>query len=176
MDNTFQSESHENNENMHTRAILFFLHGNRRKLNQNYNPQIQINQTDDEKEKQLQKQNQKPKEKNLQIESKGENKNKEKETGTEKGKTEGKEKTNKGQPQYPKANFDLKMFVTEILAQDPIDGKVKHYSGPHILAKDMDEANWMAQNTGLGYCKVIGELLGLIDTNGNDVKDAYKLN
>ena len=69
-----------------------------------------------------------------------------------------------------------KIFVTEIVALDATDGGLKNFAGPHIIASDEEEAEFLCQNTGLGYCRIIGELVGLIDGNGNDVKDAYKLN
>lgn len=85
----------------------------------------------------------------------------------------------KATPKEKKQNFspqESKIFVTEILAIDPEDNAIKHFSGPHITASSEEEAHFLCQNTGLGYCRIIGELVGLIDTNGNDVKDAFKLN
>lgn len=69
-----------------------------------------------------------------------------------------------------------KLFVTQICAVDPKDGSFKHYSGPHIVARDKHEAQGLIDNTGLGYCEILGELIGLIDNDGNDVKEAYRDN
>lgn len=153
MDNTFKEESHDSPEDMRTRALLFFLHKNRRKLNEEYDPKIDTGKKGkakkEEKGKERKAQSQYQSQPQFQPESQVKNDN---------------------------ADFKLKMFVTEICAVCPIDGKVKYFSGPYISAKSMEEATWMLQNTGLGYCKVLGELVGLIDNNGNDVKEAYKLN
>lgn len=73
-------------------------------------------------------------------------------------------------------NTKYKLYVTEINAMDPLDGRIKAYSGPHIVAKNMDEAVLLCQNTGLGYCSVIGELVSMFGDDGVDVKDAYKWN
>jgi hypothetical protein len=73
-------------------------------------------------------------------------------------------------------NQEYKLFVTQICAVNPKDGSFKHYSGPHIVAKDKVEAQGLVDNTGLGYCEIIGELIGMIDGDGNDVKNAYRDN
>lgn len=70
----------------------------------------------------------------------------------------------------------FKMFVTQVTAMDAKDGRLKSYSGPHIVARDKEEAQVLIDNTGLGYCEILGELIGLIDTEGNDVKDNYRDN
>lgn len=71
---------------------------------------------------------------------------------------------------------EYKLFVTQICAVNPKDGSFKHFSGPHIVAKDKSEAQGLVDNTGLGYCEIIGELIGMIDNDGNDVKNAYRDN
>lgn len=71
---------------------------------------------------------------------------------------------------------DNKIYVTELWAIDPTDHVLKSWSGPDIIAKSEEEAQGLIQNTGLGYCQIIGELQGLIDTKGNDVKNAYRDN
>lgn len=69
-----------------------------------------------------------------------------------------------------------KVYATQIVALDPSDKKLKTYSGPNITAKNSADAQRLINNTGLGYCEIIGQLLGLIDLNGKDVKEAYRLN
>lgn len=87
-----------------------------------------------------------------------------------------KKNTNKSKDVTKALSEENKIFVTEISAFDPIDSALKTWSGPNIIAKSEEEADFLIQNTGLGYCKVIGELAGLIDTDGNDVKNAYRDN
>ena len=159
MDNTFKEESYGNPEDMRTRALLFFLHKNRRKLNEEYDPKIEFG-------------------KGVKVIAKEGDKEKKEEQGKKEkeSETQNTQPQPQNQNQNEKADFKLKMFVTEICAVCPIDGKVKYFSGPYISAKSIEDATWMLQNTGLGYCKVLGELVGLIDNNGTDVKEAYKLN
>lgn len=86
------------------------------------------------------------------------------------------EKKNPKQRKQQKPFEGLKMYATEIRAIDPQSNKVKSYSGPTITATDELEAWQLLQNTGLGYCKILGELCALIDGDGNDVKEAYRYN
>ena len=69
-----------------------------------------------------------------------------------------------------------KMYVTQVTAMDVKDGRLRSFSGPHIVARNQVEAQGLIDNTGLGYCEILGELIGLIDTDGNDVKNNYRDN
>lgn len=59
----------------------------------------------------------------------------------------------------------MKVFITEIEAVDPIDGQIKKWEGPRIVEKNIKEAKKYCQENGLGYCKVIGELIEDIESN-----------
>ncbi|MDO6389051.1 hypothetical protein Q4E40_02845 [Pontibacter sp. BT731] len=55
----------------------------------------------------------------------------------------------------------MKQWVTEIMALDPTAperGLVK-YGGPEVPGNTQEEAEVYCQENGLGYCKVIGELI-----------------
>jgi hypothetical protein len=62
-----------------------------------------------------------------------------------------------------------KTYVTKIEAVDPIDGQIKTYFGPDIVANSEQEADWLIKNTGLNYCEIVGEMIGRYDTNGQSV-------
>lgn len=53
----------------------------------------------------------------------------------------------------------MKTFVTEIYASDPITKQLMVWAGPHINALNYDGAVAYCQLHGLGYCKVVGELV-----------------
>lgn len=53
----------------------------------------------------------------------------------------------------------MKVFVTQIDAVDSTDGVLKGWFGPQVLAESQKDAEVYCQNNGLGYCKVIGELV-----------------
>ncbi len=53
----------------------------------------------------------------------------------------------------------MRKFVTEIRAIDPITNELKTYSGPDIEAISFKLADEYCQLNGLGYCKVVGELI-----------------
>lgn len=53
----------------------------------------------------------------------------------------------------------MKTFVTEIRAMDPISNELRTYCGPEIEAISFKLAEEYCQLNGLGYCKVVGELM-----------------
>ena len=55
----------------------------------------------------------------------------------------------------------MKTFVTEIRAMDPISNELRTYCGPEIEAISFKLAEEYCQLNGLGYCKVVGELMPL---------------
>jgi len=57
----------------------------------------------------------------------------------------------------------MKKWVTEILAIDPVSGQLKTYGGPHIDASTWEEATRFCQTNGLGYCRVVGQLIAEVD-------------
>lgn len=62
----------------------------------------------------------------------------------------------------------MKLWVTEIRAIDPNDGELKTWAGPHVPGITWRFAEEYCQNHGLGYCKVIGELVAEIEYKSND--------
>lgn len=56
----------------------------------------------------------------------------------------------------------MKHWVTEIKAQDPFTGELKIYGGPNVPGFTYKDAEAYCQMNGLGYCKVIGELVAEI--------------
>lgn len=111
------------------------------------------------------------------IEIKTEVKNKETKAISKTGQSTKDRQKHLSQPaQERNIHQEYKLFVTQICAVNPKDGSFKHYSGPHIVARDKQEAQGLIDNTGLGYCEILGELIGMIDGDGNDVKNAYRDN
>lgn len=135
-------------------ALLYFYQKKRIELNFNFTPVIKLNGS-------------------LKPLSELEKLQKNGEGGKEEKKAEIKIKTPE---KTPGALINHKLFVTQITAMDPKTGMLRSYSGPHIIAVDKKEAQGLIDNTGQGYCEIIGELIGMIDTQGNDVKDAYRDN
>lgn len=50
-------------------------------------------------------------------------------------------------------------FVTEINAIHPDTGELCRWMGPYIEAPGPDEARQFCDQNGLGYCRVMGELV-----------------
>ena len=63
----------------------------------------------------------------------------------------------------------MKIWITEIKAICPIDSEIKTFIGPSIIAPSRQLANEYCQNNGLGYCKIIGQLIAEIPCK----KDTY---
>jgi len=157
--------SNQERHNLNTQAQLYNLYRQRQSLNSEYEPTLSTEKKSKVEGKATSK-TESPNKATNKTESKAESKTQNQKENTSEKNTPKKENT-------PGKN---KIFVTEIVALDATDGGLKNFAGPHIIASDEEEAEFLCQNTGLGYCRIIGELVGLIDGNGNDVKDAYKLN
>lgn len=56
----------------------------------------------------------------------------------------------------------MKEYVTEVKAISPTDGELKKYCGPNVPGISFSDAQAFCENNGLGYCKVIGELVAEI--------------
>lgn len=56
----------------------------------------------------------------------------------------------------------MKLWVTEIRAIDPRTGGMKKWCGPNVPGINLIDAERYCQENGLGYCKVIGELIAEI--------------
>lgn len=50
----------------------------------------------------------------------------------------------------------MKRWATEIIAIDPADGELKTWAGPQILAWSREHAEHIIQNSGLGFCRLLG--------------------
>lgn len=62
----------------------------------------------------------------------------------------------------------MKLYLTEIRAVDPTDGETKTFAGPRVPGITFGFAEQYCQNNGLGYCKVIGELIAEIPCKSDD--------
>lgn len=56
----------------------------------------------------------------------------------------------------------MKLWATSITATCPLDGRLKKFGGPNIKAPTKKLAHEYAQNNGLGYCRIEGELIAEI--------------
>lgn len=56
----------------------------------------------------------------------------------------------------------MKKWATEIKAIDPKTGELKKWCGIEVPGINLEDAELYCQNNGLGYCKVIGELIAEI--------------
>lgn len=70
----------------------------------------------------------------------------------------------------------MKHFATSIQALDPITNKMKFWAGPNIPAPTERLAREYCDNSGLGYCKIEGELIAEIDEFTNESIDYYQQN
>lgn len=56
----------------------------------------------------------------------------------------------------------MKLYTTEIKAIDPTSGELCSYAGPHVPGLSFADADHYCQTNGLGYCKVVGQLVAEI--------------
>lgn len=63
----------------------------------------------------------------------------------------------------------MNLYVTEIRAIDPITGEMKTWAGPNVEGISMGDAENNCQSNGLGYCKVIGQLVAEIPTKSDSL-------
>jgi hypothetical protein len=56
----------------------------------------------------------------------------------------------------------MRLWCTEIRAICPISGEMRVYGGPNIRAITRELAFIYCQENGLGYCKIVGELVAEI--------------
>lgn len=59
----------------------------------------------------------------------------------------------------------MKNFLTKIVAINPKTGKLSNWAGPEVEAGNKDEARRQLDETGRGYCQVVGEKKGEEDAN-----------
>ena len=53
----------------------------------------------------------------------------------------------------------MKLWQTAIDAIDPADGLLKTWVGPHVPGITKAVAEWYCQQNGLGYLRIVGELV-----------------
>ena len=53
----------------------------------------------------------------------------------------------------------MRYWTTHIKAIDPADGQLKTWFGPNVPGITYEDAELYCEQNGLGYCKVIGELV-----------------
>ena len=64
----------------------------------------------------------------------------------------------------------MKLWVTNIRAIDPRDGELKNWGGPHVPGITHKHAEQYCQDNGLGFCEVLGELVGEVCTKPNSLE------
>lgn len=57
----------------------------------------------------------------------------------------------------------MKTFVTTVSALCPKTGELKTYCGPHVPGISIEDAKNYCEQNGLGYCKVEGELVAVVE-------------
>lgn len=56
----------------------------------------------------------------------------------------------------------MNLYVTEIKAIKPSTGELTTYGGPNVPGSSFKDAQDYCEENGLGYCKVVGELVSEI--------------
>lgn len=56
----------------------------------------------------------------------------------------------------------MKTWCTEIRAVNPLTGELSTFGGPNVQAPTWALAEEYCQNNGLGYCRIVGELIAEI--------------
>lgn len=57
------------------------------------------------------------------------------------------------------ANYNtLMIWKTKIIAIDPLDGELKEWGGPGIVAASFEDAVRITREEGMGYCEVIQDI------------------
>ena len=67
----------------------------------------------------------------------------------------------------------MKTWLTQIRAIDPNDGELKTYGGLDVKAFTAKLADQYCQQNGLGYCKIIGELVREIACKQNSFEPDF---
>ncbi len=67
-----------------------------------------------------------------------------------------------------------KIWVTEIQAMSPTTGELTKYCGPEVKGISAKDAQAFCENNGLGYCKVIGELVAEVPCKSGTYEPDWK--
>ena len=62
----------------------------------------------------------------------------------------------------------MQLWVTEIRAIDPTTSQMTTWGGPNVPGINLQDAEDYCQRNGLGYCKVMGRLIGEVPALFND--------
>jgi hypothetical protein len=65
----------------------------------------------------------------------------------------------------------MKQWVTEIKAISPNHGEIAVYGGPNVPGLTLTHAQQYCEENGLGYCRVIGELISEIPVGPKGTPD-----
>lgn len=65
----------------------------------------------------------------------------------------------------------MKKWLTEIEALDGRTGEFKKWGGPNVPGLTAQDATEYCHDNGLGYCKVIGELIAEVDLDTSQITD-----
>ncbi len=65
------------------------------------------------------------------------------------------------------------LWVTEIQAIKPSTGELRIYCGPHVPGISLADAQQYCEQNGLGYCRVIGRLIGEIPCKAGTYEPDY---
>ena len=63
-------------------------------------------------------------------------------------------------------------WATQLVAIDPVDGKLKRWQGVHVPGVTYEDAKKYIETAGMGYLIIVGQLV--VDTR--DGKDPYRIN
>lgn len=69
----------------------------------------------------------------------------------------------------------MKLWTTSIKAIDPYTEQMKNWCGPNVPGINKADAEFYCELNGLGYCKVVGELIAEIPCNKNCEPDFSKM-
>ena len=70
----------------------------------------------------------------------------------------------------------MDLWVTSIQAINPKTGDIELWSGPNVPGLSFKDAVKYCKLNGLGYCKVIGRLIAIIDDEKIMVNDLIQQN
>lgn len=57
----------------------------------------------------------------------------------------------------------MNLYTTQIQAIDFKDGQIKTWNGPNVPGLTQQHAEQYCEENGLGYCKVTGKLIAIIE-------------
>ncbi len=61
----------------------------------------------------------------------------------------------------------MNLYITTIIAIDPLDGQLAEFAGPYVPGHSFEDAQRYCNANGMGYCKVEGQLCEVINMENN---------